>query len=344
MEKKPPAKSFRGRSTSVEWPTVLLIAVVVCSFGVVTRFHERLSTVAFVCALGVVTAWWSSVQHELLHGHPFPNQKINDAIGHLPLAFWLPYPLYKSSHLKHHRNELTDPFEDPETFYCVQAHWSSLNGFTRAVLWANRTLLGRFVIGPLLVVPAFCRGALVDMVRRRDRVALKDWLRHAVFVGIVSLWVFGICRVPVWHYLLATMWLATSLVMIRSFAEHRWVGDGESRSAMVHSAWPLSLLFLNNNLHHAHHARPSVPWYELPQLASALDSDTKAQAGAGLYRGYSHLARQYMVRPFDGPVHPGEPLGAAMRAALRSVSSTVRSKPHPADTRDPDFSPLAGEA
>ncbi len=323
METSAHTISFKGRSTATEWPTVFVLAAIVSLFGLITWFHARMPAAAFIVGLGIITAWWSSLQHELLHGHPFPNRRLNDAIGQLSLALWLPYPLYKTSHLRHHRNELTDPFEDPETFYCTEDHWTSLNRFTRSVLWANRTLLGRFFIGPLLTLPAFCRNAIVDMIRRRDRAAAKIWLVHAFSTAVTCVWAFGICRIPVWHYLLGAVWLGTSLVMIRSFAEHRWVADDESRAAMVHAAWPFALLFLNNNLHHAHHARPNVPWYELPRLASFLESSAKAESGAGLYRGYWHLAGQYLVRPFDGPVHPSEAVGAEMRLTTMRRSTVT---------------------
>lgn len=328
-----------GRSKKTEWPTVLLLAVIVALFMGVTWFHDLMSAPVFVIAVGLVVAWWSSAQHELLHGHPFANQRINDAIGHVTMNLWLPFPLYKSSHLEHHRIELTDPLNDPESFYCTETRWESLNSITRGVLWVNRTLLGRFVIGPVLVVPAYCGDEIMGMIKRRDRVALNDWLRHIAFASVTAVWLFGICKVPVGPYLLGAVWLAMSLIMIRSFAEHRWVPGDASRSAMVNASWPFALLFLNNNLHHTHHARPSVAWYKLPGLASTLDSSAKAHAGAGLYRGYLDLARKFLVRPFDGPVHPAEPLGAAMRAARSPMGVADEG-----DTIDADFSPRPREA
>ncbi len=63
-------------------------------------------------------AWQGSLQHEVMHGHPTRNRRINDAIGWPPLSLWLPYPIYRVSHLRHHRDEyLTDPIEDPESTY-----------------------------------------------------------------------------------------------------------------------------------------------------------------------------------------------------------------------------------
>ena len=66
-----------------------------------------------------------------------------------------------------------------------------------------------------------------------------------------------------------------------------------------------SLLFLNNNLHHTHHARPDLAWYLIPAAHSELGSDALAAAGAGLYEGgYLQVLRMYLVRPFHQPVSP----------------------------------------
>ncbi len=108
----------------------------------------------------------------------------------------------------------------------------------------------------------------------------------------------------VWVYLLGAVWLGWSISLMRSFAEHRFV-DGGTQSAVVRAGPVLSLLYLNNNLHLSHHARPGVPWYQLPALHATLDADAVAAANAGLYTSYLDVARRFAVRPFAEPVHPG---------------------------------------
>ena len=100
-------------------------------------------------------------------------------------------------------------------------------------------------------------------------------------------------------------YLGHSLTLVRSYCEHRWV-QGATRSAIVRSGRVFGLLFMNNNLHHAHHAEPGVPWYELPARATATGALAEASAGAGLYRGYLDVARRYLLRPYDHPVHPAQ--------------------------------------
>ena len=123
---------------------------------------------------------------------------------------------------------------------------------------------------------------------------------HVVGVAGV-LFVVRSSGLPVWAYVVGVSWGGGALSLLRSFAEHRHVDHG-TRSAVVHCGRFFSLLFLNNNLHHTHHAQPWVPWFELPAAHSALDGDRAAAAGAGLYRGYGEIVRRYLVVPFDRPV------------------------------------------
>jgi fatty acid desaturase len=64
-----------------------------------------------------------------------------------------------------------------------------------------------------------------------------------------------------------------------------------------------SLLFLNNNLHVAHHTHPHVPWHELPRLWRAMQS-TSFSAGIVFRGGYLEVMRTYLLRPFISAEHP----------------------------------------
>jgi len=244
-----------------------------------------------------VVTWHGSLQHEVLHGHPFSRRALNDALGSAPLSLWLPYQVYRRTHLRHHRAvELTDPVDDTESFYLTAEEWSSLSCVGRALHLANRTLLGRLTIGPVLGTWRFWRSEL-KRVRAGDRRAARAWMVHLVGVGAVAVFALGVCGLPAWIYLLGAVYGARSLGLVRSFCEHRWVADDSTRSAVVRSGQLFSVLFLYNNLHHTHHARPALAWYRLPATAIELGSDEKAAAGAGWYRGYFDVARRYLVPP-----------------------------------------------
>lgn len=94
------------------------------------------------------------------------------------------------------------------------------------------------------------------------------------------------------------------LMNVRSFAEHRWSPEGLTRSAIVEAEAPLALLFLNNNLHHTHHAKPGTAWYALPAASRAMDAAGTSAASELHFRGYRTVFRRYFLRPFCFPMQP----------------------------------------
>jgi fatty acid desaturase len=118
---------------------------------------------------------------------------------------------------------------------------------------------------------------------------------------------FGVVGIPAWLYLVGFVMMGQSFTLLRSFVEHCAVAEG-TRSAVVKAGPVMSLMYLNNNLHHTHHADPSTPWYALPKLNRELGSDERAEVGAGLYqRGYFEVAKRNFIRPFCQPDHPLSP-------------------------------------
>jgi fatty acid desaturase len=168
------------------------------------------------------------------------------------------------------------------------------------------------LIGPVISVGNFFvleRHAL----RRGGWARLRMWLAHSIGVVAVLGWVVGVCHISPVVYLVFVVYPGTSLSLVRSFAEHRANADHRLRTAVVEANPLLSLIFLNNNLHIAHHWRPSVPWYELPALWRRLCGTPQAlrAADAGMvYRGgYLEIVRRYLVRPVIRVEQPawGEP-------------------------------------
>ena len=65
-----------------------------------------------------------SLQHEIIHNHPTRWRRLNRALGTWPLVLWLPFEIYRRTHLQHHNdNRLTDPLEDPESYYHTSEQW-----------------------------------------------------------------------------------------------------------------------------------------------------------------------------------------------------------------------------
>src|ERR1700689_2025289 len=105
-------------------PQTLSVAVAIYGgFGLVTWYFHSLPLWVVVPLGAVLIAWHGSLQHETIHGHPFPSRRLNALLGGVPLSLFIPYSLYRRTHLWHHRfagRILTDPLVDPESFYLTQ--------------------------------------------------------------------------------------------------------------------------------------------------------------------------------------------------------------------------------
>ena len=292
----------------IEWPTIGVAAVIGTGFVAVLAGHERIPLLVELALLAVLGAWYNSLQHEVIHGHPTPWAALNTAFGIAPLGLVVPFAAYRESHLAHHRDEhLTLPGADPESFYLAPATWQRYGVVRSVVPRAMRTLAGRLVLGPLVAAVRCWSQLAASLPTRRGAARVAGHL-----IGIAAVVVIvEASGLPVWVYVVGVAWGGGALSLLRSFAEHRVVDHG-TQSAVVSAGRVMSLLYLNNNLHHSHHARPWVPWYELPRVHAELDADRLAAEGAGLYAGYGDIARRYLLRQFGSVAHPaieqaGEP-------------------------------------
>jgi fatty acid desaturase len=283
----------------VEYPTVAVAVVIAAGFAGVLVGHESLPTAFVIAALALLGAWYNSLQHEVIHGHPTPWAGVNTALATLPLGLVVPFAVYRETHLAHHRADpLTDPDLDPESFYVSAETWTRCGPVRRAGLLALGTLAGRLVLGPPVAAVRWWG----RMVAVRTPIAVARVVAHVATVALVLL-AMRASGLPIWVYVVGAVWCGGALSLLRSFVEHRRTETG-TPSAVVRSGWFFSLLFLNNNLHHTHHLRPGVAWFALPDLHEQIDGDRVAAAGAGLYRGYGEVGRRYLFRPFDDLVMP----------------------------------------
>jgi fatty acid desaturase len=295
-EERPPIRPER-----VEWRTIALISGWFAAMAVVIGLHASIPWWLSVPALALLGGLHFSLQHEAIHGHPTPWRRLDTALVGVPLALWCPFPVYRESHLAHHRSDLTVPGVDPESYYVSAADWQRSGAFRRGILRANRTLLGRITLGPWLVIQSAGQHALGSI---RTPGGRRVWSAHVALAAMTVGVIVGLVGLPWWEYLLGLVWGGTAVTLVRSFVEHRAV-DGE-RSATVVSNRFVGLIYLNNNLHVTHHAYPGAPWYRIPELHRRSGGDEIARAGAGWYPGYGQVARRYFVRPFDTAVHPDE--------------------------------------
>ena len=291
--------SISRRMASLEAPTLLVALVIYGGWLALTWWHAVLPVWLLVAGGGWLVAWHGSLQHETIHGHPTSRPWLNALIGGAPLSLWLPYAVYRRTHLDHHRTPaITDPLDDPESRYL-----SGREGRVARLLGrAESSLPGRMLFGPPLAVGKFLIAEGKRALRTPAGVA-RDWLPHLFGVAAVLLWL-RFCGFGIGGYVLACVYPGLALTLLRSFAEHRADPRPSHRVATIEHAGPLALLYLNNNLHAAHHRAPGLAWYRLPAFHIRHRGALLAANGGLVYRGYGEVASRFLLCPHDRLVHP----------------------------------------
>lgn len=279
-----------------EGRTLLVAIAIYGGWLAATAWHSVIPAPVLMLIGGWIIAWHGSLQHETIHGHPTHIPVLDRAIGFVPLSLWLPYELYRRSHIEHHDSAITDPHEDPESRYVARRHSAAW-----LAALAQSTLPGHMIFGPPIVVAKFLLAELRRVVSEPARVA-RDWLPHLAAAALVLMWLDHV-GLGLGYYVLAFVYPGMALTMLRSFAEHRAELGTAGHAATVERGGVFALLFLNNNLHVAHHERPGLPWYELPAYHREHHARLTGD-GAVVYAGYGQILRQFWARAHDTLVHP----------------------------------------
>lgn len=287
----------------VEWLTVaLILGCHIVWFGA-GLFLYPVSPVLALVVLGLCVTFHSSLQHEVLHGHPTRNPVINEALVFLPIGLFYPYRSYKETHLLHHTDErLTDPYDDPESYYRAFGDWLRLPKLMRFLLTVNNTLVGRVLLGPPLNVIGFTISEL-RAIGHGDRVKARGWLLHilgAIPVVLVVQIVFGI---PIHVYAATAGYLGLAITAIRSYCEHQWSENPDGRTIIVEHSL-LAPIFLYNNSHIVHHKLPWVPWYRLPETYRARSAHWQDVNGGYVFGNYLAIIRAFAFRMKEPVAHP----------------------------------------
>lgn len=289
---------------AVELPTLFLILATYGAWLAITFAYGHWPLLIVTPLVIALLTLHSSIQHEIIHGHPTRNALINRLLGVVPLSLWLPFMRYRQEHLTHHLDErLTDPLDDPESYYWTRADWACLSSFSRTVLQAQQTLAGRVVIGSWWRIGMFLKGQLDGFISNEGDVR-AIWLEHLLWCIPVVLWVTVVCGMPLWLYVLTMIVPANCLLLIRSFAEHRALPSVRDRTAIVERSRILGPLFLFNNLHAMHHEAPMIPWYAYNARYRLHRQRLIAENGGLVYDSYFEVARRFLFRAHDEPEHP----------------------------------------
>lgn len=287
----------------IEWPTVGLIVFCYATWLAAGFLVWPAYPVLALLLMAFTVALQSSLVHEVLHGHPTRNARVNEALVFAPIGLAWPFRRFKTLHLRHHADErLTDPLDDPESYYRALWHHETMPRWLRALLKLNNTMVGRFIIGPWLSIVGFVLGD-VKLMLAGDRSVQLAWALHLAGLAIVLPIIAYGFGVPIWLYVLVPAWLGQALIAIRTFAEHQWSDDPEGRTVIVEKT-PLSFLFLNNNLHFVHHNSPTVPWYKLPNMFRERRDEWVRMNNGYVFPNYLAMLKAYAFRAKEPVVHP----------------------------------------
>jgi fatty acid desaturase len=291
-----------GLAAGIEWPTIGLLVGVHALFALLVVVSPAAGPLAWLALVPVITLH-SSLQHELLHGHPFRNPRLNALLVALPLGLFIPYWRFRALHIAHHDDpRLTDPYEDPESWYLHPRDWASAGRARRGLLRINNTLAGRIVLGPLIGLSGFLAAEFrLALSGRRD--VLRAWGWHLVFAGVL---VALLRQVPGFSFgwYLAACYGAYALLCVRTYLEHRAEEEVGHRTVLIEDRGPLAFLFLFNSLHAVHHRFPRLPWYRLPEVYARHRETFVADNGGYVYRSYLEIARRHAFTEKEPVSHP----------------------------------------
>jgi fatty acid desaturase len=291
------------RATKLEWPTLALIAIVYAVLASLVWFHAILPWWLILPVGAYAAALHTSLQHEVLHGHPTRHRYINEALVFISPTLWLPYRCYRDTHLVHHNDlHLTDPELDPESYYDLPENWARRGGVQRAIFAFNHTLLGRMMIGPAVSIIRFWPQDFARIFTGTPR-KLLCWSLFAISCAMVISFVMW-CGMPLWKYVALIAYPGISLALIRSYCEHQATPEMGERTIVVEASAFWSLLFLNNNLHIAHHEAPTLPWYELPKYYREHRARLLARNAHYLMPGYGAIFAKFLLRAKEPIPYP----------------------------------------
>lgn len=297
------ANKVRHKKAFLEWPTLLV--AMLCYSGIIGAFvySHAIGAGWALLMLSVVLALHSSLQHEVLHGHPFKWQWLNDLLVFPAVGLFIPYQRFRDLHIRHHYNpNLTDPYDDPESNYLDPVAWNDMPMALKIGVRFNNILLGRMLIGPIISLAALYKDDVRAMIGGNVTV-VRAYLLHVCGLAPVVLVFAAISTMPVWAYV-AGAYFAMSILKIRTFLEHRAHEKHPGRTVIIEDRGPLAFLFLNNNYHSVHHTFPKLPWYRLPALYAERKAQFLKRNHGYRYSSYLEVLKRYFLRSKDQVPHP----------------------------------------
>lgn len=230
--------------------------------------------------IALLTNFFWALHHEAIHGGFHDDRQRNLRAGRLmAVLLGSSFHVLRFGHLMHHqynRNPIDRPdVYDPAVTPPLKARVAFLGTLVFGLYLAEiaaplacclprqaiRRIIPRIYRGDDPAIAAIRVAALRQFLEpKRLRMIRTDVLLAWLLIG-GSAWAFG----PHWPMLAG--FLVARGVMISVFDNVYHFATPIDRPEFARNLWlpaPLRVLILNMNLHRLHHARPALPWWELP--------------------------------------------------------------------------------
>ena len=290
----------------IELPTLGLILLTYTAWTALVTQGHNLPILLWVVLFALNLTLFLSVNHEVIHGHPTRNATVNRLLLLFPLGWVFPYERFRDTHMQHHKtDELTDPFDDPESWYYPKLAYEEMNAIIRATLTFNNTLFGRMLIGPIISVSKFYISEIIQIATDKHMrwYLVRVWSLHFALVAMLVSFIISYSAVSIWSYFIAS-YLGLSVLLIRTYLEHQASEGHAERTVIIEKCCPLAFLFLYNNLHAVHHEKPGIPWYELPDFYRTNSHWLKQLNNHYIYASYGEVFQKYFFTPKEAIPHP----------------------------------------
>jgi fatty acid desaturase len=255
-----------------------------------SHVHHYRVVLLFGIAFAVIMVPVYSLIHEAEHMILHSNEQVNNILGRwLCVLFIAPFTFFKHCHLKHHKKNRTDE-EMWDLYYEHQVKWKRYGtlygmmiGLGYFSLWLAVCL---FAIAPRLIYSRFFYshkeiGGFIKGSDRKEKITKSRW--ESLLVIIFQVAIFFILDLK-W-----TSWLTLFVMHGLLWSSQNYVNHAFSPRNIINGAhnlkipfW-LKLVYLNFNLHLAHHRNPKMPWIHL----SAITKEEKGRMS--FFRNYFRL-------------------------------------------------------
>lgn len=285
-----------------------IFIIVVCTiaffslFIAGTHYHQIWVRLLLGLAFAIVMIPVYSLMHEAAHNTLYPSVKGNLLLGKwLCTMFIISFTFYRHCHLKHHKKNRTDDemwdlyYEHQNKLLRYGNLYLMMMGFGYMAIWISVLF---FTISPKRLSTSFLskhremNGFLKGFTSNKKlRYAQLESIGAIIF-HLLLLWFIN------WDWLL---WLTFYLIHGFVWSSQNYVNHAFSPRDIINGAhnlkvpvW-LNLIYLNFNIHLAHHQNPHIPWVHLPAFLKS------GKQRFSFYKNYIRLWKGPMVTNIKSP-------------------------------------------